>query len=37
MTARVLEYAIRLASHAVGSGQLCKNQFWNTLGENLAR
>jgi hypothetical protein len=36
MTAKVLEYAIRLASHAVGSGQVVKNQLWKTEGEYLA-
>ena len=36
MTARVLEYAIRLASQAVGSGHVVRNQLWNTEGENLS-
>lgn len=35
MTARVLEYAIRLANQAVGSGQVERNHSWKTVGAYL--
>lgn len=35
MTASVREYAMRLASQAVGSGHVVRNHSWNTVGLNL--